>query len=61
MPHHLLSQSFLLGLIAVLKELLDNVVTKDIHHELNSVGLDLLENLLLFIAIGCFQLLLDKA
>lgn len=61
MAHHLLSQRLLLGLIPVLEEFLDNVVAKYIHHELDGIGLDLLENLFFLIAVCGFQLLLDEA
>ena len=60
MALHLFRQDTLLKLISVLKELLDDIVSKNISHELKGVGADLRENCLLLVAIGSFQLLLNK-
>jgi hypothetical protein len=57
---HLFGQYSLLDLVAVLEKLLDDIVAKDVRHELKCVGLNLTENLILLIAIGGFQFLLDE-
>lgn len=38
MSFHMLGENRLLGLIAVLKELLDYIVAKDIRHQLEAIG-----------------------
>lgn len=60
MVHHLLCQSFLLSLISMLKELLDHIIAEEVHHQLEGIGHDLLENSFLFIAIGTLKLLLNE-
>lgn len=60
MSLHLVRQNLLLRLIPMLKQLLDDVVAKDIGHQLQAVGLDLAEHLLLLVAVGSFQFLLDE-
>lgn len=57
---HLFSQNSLLYLVPVLEQLLDDIVAEDVRHQLEGVGLDLAEQLLLLIAVGRFQLLLDE-
>lgn len=42
------------------KELLDNVVSKYILHELDGIRLNLAEDLLLLVAVGSFELLLNE-
>lgn len=42
------------------KELLDNIVTKNILHELDCVGFNLAENLFLLVAVGSLELLLNE-
>ena len=60
MPLHLIRQHRLLLLGSMLEELLDHVVTEDIGHELQRIGLQLPEDLLLFVAVGRLKLLLDE-
>lgn len=60
MSPHLIRQNLLLRLVTMLKQLLHNIVTEDIGHQLQTVWLDLSEHLLLFVAVGSFQLLLNK-
>ena len=60
MTLHLLRQDGLLLLSSMLEELLNNVVPKDVCHELQGIGLDLSKNLFLLIAVGRLQLLLDE-
>lgn len=60
MSFHLIREDLLLGLIAMLKQLLNDVVAKHIGHQLEAVGLYLAEHLLLFVAVGRFQFLLDE-
>lgn len=43
------------------KEFLDHVITKDIGHQLNSVGEQLSEDLILLVAVGCLELLLNES
>lgn len=57
---HLLSQYPLLYLVAVLEQFLDDIVTEDIRHQLESVGLNFAEELLLLITVCGLQLLLDE-
>lgn len=45
----------------MLEEFLDDIITEDVGHELNCVGLDLSEDLIFLIAVRGFELLLDKA
>ena len=45
----------------MLKELLDDVVAKDVCHKLKRVAVKLLEDLILFVAVSCFKLLLNEA
>ena len=54
-------QNLLLNLVAVLKELLDDVVAEHVFHELNGIGLDLPEHLIFLVAIGGLEFLLDEA
>jgi hypothetical protein len=53
-------QDLLLDLVPMFKELLNDVVAKNIPHELKGVGLDLSEDLIFLVAIGRLQLLLDE-
>jgi hypothetical protein len=57
---HLCGQDFLLDLIAMFEELLYDVVAEHVLHQLQGVGLDLTENLILLIAVRCLQLFLDE-
>lgn len=61
MISHLIGQNFLLRLVAVLEELLDHVVAKNICHQLDRIWVKLPKNLIFLITIGCFELLLDEA
>lgn len=61
MIHHLVGQNLLLVLVAVLKQFLNNVIAKNVGHQLQCVRLDLAEHLLFLVAVGSLQLLLDKA
>lgn len=61
MSLHLVGENLLLRLVAMLKQLLNHVVTKHIGHQLKAVRLDFTEHLLLFIAVGSLQLLLDES
>ena len=54
---HLLSQNLFLHLIAVLEELLNNIVAKDIRHELQGVGLYLGEEMVLLATICSLEFL----
>lgn len=61
MSLHLVGKNLLLRLVAMLKQLLNNVVPKHIGHQLKAVRLDFTEHLLLLIAVRGFQLLLDES
>lgn len=61
MPLHLLGESAHLLLVAVLEHLLNDVVAKDVRHELVGVGHDFFEHLGAFLGRGSFQLVLDEA
>ncbi len=43
------------------EEFLDHVIAKDIGHQLDSVGEDLSEDLILLVAVGCLKLLLNES
>lgn len=43
------------------QELLDNIIAEDVFHELGSIGLDLSEYLVLHVAIGGGEFLLDES
>jgi hypothetical protein len=58
---HLLCQDFLLKLASVFEKLLYHVVAKDVLHQLEGIGFNLSEDLLLLIAISGLQLLLDES
>ncbi len=58
---HDAGEHFLLDLVPVLEEFLDDIVAEDILHELDGVGFDLPEDLVLLVAIGSLELLLDEA
>ena len=58
---HLVGQNLLLVLIAMLEELLNDIVSEDISHKLNGVWLYLPEKTLFLVAIGCLQLLLYES
>lgn len=58
---HLLCQYPLLDLIAMLEQLLDDVVTEDVSHQLQRVGLNLSEQLFLLVTVGSLELLLNEA
>lgn len=45
----------------MLKEFLDHVITEHIRHELHCVWLNLSKNLVLLVAIGSFELLLNES
>lgn len=57
---HLCCKHLLLNLVAVLEKFLDDIVAKYILHELHGIRLYLPEDLILLIAIGSFEFLLDK-
>ena len=61
MALHLIGKNLLLRLIAMLKQLLHDIVAKDVRHQLQAVWVNFAENLFLFIAVGRFELLLDEA
>ena len=54
-------KDLLLDLVAVLEELLDDIVAEDILHQLDGIRLDLSENLILLVAVRSLQLLLDES
>jgi hypothetical protein len=60
MPLHLIGKNLFLRLVAMFKKLLDNIVAKHICHQLQAVGLNFTEHLLLLVAIRCLQLLLNE-
>lgn len=60
MPLHLVRQDLFLGLVTMFEQLLNDIVSKHVRHQLKAVRLDLTEHLFLFIAVGCFQFLLDE-
>lgn len=57
---HYPGQHLLLDLAAVLEEFLDDVVAKNVLHELDSIGLDLSEDLVLLVAVRRLELLLNE-
>lgn len=61
MSLHLIRQDLLLRLVSMFKQLLDDIVAKDIGHQLQAIGLNLAEHLLLLVAVGRFQFLLNEA
>ena len=61
MALHLTNKNLLLSLVTVLEELLDDVVAKDILHELERILLEFPEDTFLDFAICSFELLLDKS
>ena len=61
MTLHLIRQNFLLLLITVLEELLNNVVAEDIRRELQGIWENFFEDLVFFITVGSLQFLLDKS
>ena len=58
---HLSGDDFLLNLVSVFEEFLNDVVAKDILHELKCVGFDFSENLVLLVAVRRLKLLLDES
>ena len=48
-------------LVAVLKELLNDVIPEDVLHQLKPIGLDFSEHLFLLVAVCCLELVLDKS
>lgn len=61
MTAHLICQDLLLGLVTMFKQLLNNIVPEDIGHQLQGVGLNFSEDLLLLVTVGGLKLLLDEA
>ena len=61
MVFHLVCQNLLLRLIAVLEQLLNDVVAEDIGHQLKRIGLNLGKYLVFLIAVCCLQFLLDES
>lgn len=61
MALHLICECFLLRLIAMLKQFLNDVVPEHVCHELDRVRLYFGEDLLFLIAIGGFELLLNES
>lgn len=45
----------------MLEELLNHIITKDIGHQLNGIGVKFTEDLVFFIAVGSLELLLDES
>ena len=60
MALHLAGQDPLLTLVTMLKELLDDIVAKHVRHQLDSVGLNFLEDTLLLVTVGSLELLLNE-
>lgn len=60
MSFHLVCQNLLLRLVAMLEELLYNIISKDVCHQLQTIALNLTENLLLFVTVCRLQFLLDE-
>lgn len=60
MAFHLVGQASFLGLIAVLKKLLDHIVAEDICHQLYRIRHQLSIDLVFLIAVGCLKLALNK-
>jgi hypothetical protein len=60
MALHLIRKDLFLGLVAMFEELLDNIVAKDVCHQLQAVGLNFAEHLLFLVAIRSLQLLLNE-
>ena len=58
---HLIGKHLLLCLVAVLEELLNHVITKDISHQLTCVRMELSKDLILFVAVCGLKLLLNEA
>ncbi len=58
---HVVTQDLLLDLTTVLEELLNHVVSEHVLHELDGVGFDLPEDLILLVAVGRLQLLLNES
>lgn len=56
MVFHLIRQDLFLRLVAMLKELLDHIVPKDVRHELHSIGKNLPESLIFLITVGRLEL-----
>ena len=61
MALHLICESFLLSLVAMFEELLDDVVTKYVCHQLNCVWLNFPKHLLFLVRVGCLQFQLDES
>ena len=55
---HLIGEHLLLDLVAMLEEFLNHVITEYIGHKLPCIGMKLLKNLLLLVAISLLKLLL---
>jgi hypothetical protein len=58
---HALGQHSLLQLVAMFKEFLNNIVTKDICHKLQGVRVYFTENLVLLVAICRLEFLLNES
>lgn len=58
---HLIGENLFLSLIAVLEELLNHVISENVHHQLICIGLDLAEYALLLVAVGALQFQLYEA
>lgn len=58
---HAVCEEAFLVLIAVLEEFLDDIVSKDILHQLQRVALELVEYTFLFVAVRRLEFLLDEA
>lgn len=54
MAFHLICKNLLLRLIAMLEELLNDVVSENVCHELYRVRLYFAKDLIFLIAVGCF-------
>ena len=61
MAFHLVCEDLFLGLTSMLKELLGDVVTKNIGHELERIRQDFLKDLFLVVAVCSLELLLDES
>ena len=58
---HLAREQLFVFLVAVIEELLDNVVSENVSHQWDGIGLNLTEDSLLFIRVGGLQFRLDES
>lgn len=60
MVFHLTGQDLLLCLVTMLKELLYDIIAKDINHQLHRIRKNFSKNQIFLVAVGCLKLLLDE-